>query len=167
MGGIAVSGKRKAEEERDIAVNRRAFHDYQVDEKVEAGICLTGSEVKSCRNHSVSFKDAYAEIRDGEVVLKNLNIGPYKHAGRFNHEPERPRKLLLRKAQILRLAQKAAQKGYTLVPLRLYLSGPWVKVELGLARGKRKYEKRDDLKKREAQKEIDRAMARSLKRWSR
>jgi SsrA-binding protein len=157
--------KKNEDGKKDIASNRRAYHDYAIDDKYEAGICLTGSEVKSCRNHSVSFTDAYADIKGGEVFLNNLNISPYKQAGRFNHDPVRGRKLLLKRNEILKLTQKLNQKGYTLIPLRMYLSGHLIKVELGLGKGKREYEKRDDIKAREAQKEIDRAVNRSLKQW--
>ena len=151
----------------EIATNRRAFHDYNIEDKVEAGISLLGSEVKSCRNHAVSFTDSYAEIKKNEVFLHNLHISPYKQAGIFNHDPKRIKKLLLHRNQILRFSHKLKEKGYTLIPLRLYFSGKVVKVELALARGKKKYEKKEDIKIREAQKEIDRALTKSLKQqWN-
>jgi SsrA-binding protein len=154
---------RKAEPDiQDLANNKRAYHDYEIQETFEAGIALSGSEVKSCRKHSINFTDAYAEIRAGEAYLKNVNIAPYKFALN-NESPIRTRKLLLHKAQILRIAGKLSQKGLTLIPLKMYLSGSRIKVQVGLARGKRQYEKRDDIKKREAQGEIDRAMTRSVK----
>lgn len=154
--------KKKDDEIQDLANNKRAYHDFEILETYEAGIVLSGSEVKSCRKHSINFTDAYAEIRVGEAYLKNVNIAPY-HFASNNPNPIRTRKLLLHKAQILRVAGKLSQKGLTIVPLKMYLSGSRVKVLLGLARGKKKYEKRDDIKKREAQAEMDRAMSKSVK----
>ena len=154
--------KKKDDEIQDLASNKRAYFDYEILDTYEAGIVLSGSEVKSCRKHSINFTDAYAEIRAGEAYLKNVNIAPY-HFASNNPNPIRTRKLLLHKNQIVRIAGKLSQKGLTIVPLKMYLSGSRVKVQIGLAKGKRKYEKRDDIKKKEAQAEIDRAMTRSVK----
>ena len=162
FNGIFVLMKKKETDIQDLANNKRAYHDFEIQETYEAGIALSGSEVKSCRKHSINFTDAYAEIRAGEVFLKNVNIAPY-HFASNNPNPIRTRKLLLHKAQIIRIAGKLSQKGLTMIPLKMYLSGSLIKVQLGLARGKRQYEKRDDIKKREAQAEIDRAMTRSVK----
>src|ERR687894_2440444 len=153
---MAKKRKRKAAPG-DIATNRQAAFRFNLLEKLEAGIVLQGSEVKSLRNGSVQLKDAYAEVRDGEVWLRNMHIAPYEPA-RDNHDPERPRKLLLHKREIERLIGKTAEKGLTLVPTRVYFSGPRAKVELALARGKEQRDKRRDLKAKEQRREIDRAL---------
>src|ERR687894_2461158 len=143
----------------DIASNRQASYRYHLLEKWEAGIQLQGSEVKSLRNGQVQLKDAYATLRDGEVWLHNMHIAPYAPASRENHDPERPRKLLLHRNEIERLIGKTAQKGLTLVPTRLYFKGPNAKVEIALARGKEMHDKRRDIKAREQRREIDRALS--------
>ena len=142
-----------------IAVNRKARHDYFIEETYEAGIALVGSEVKSCRLGRVNLRDAYAQIKDGEVFLLNCHISPFEQANRFNHEPLRPRKLLMHKAEIRRLYGKVREKGFTLVPPRLYFNQKGkVKVELALAKGKRAYDKREDIAARDARREMARAL---------
>jgi SsrA-binding protein len=143
----------------DVATNRQAAFRYHLLERLEAGIVLQGSEVKSLREGAVQLKDAYAEVRDGEVWLRNMHISPYKAASRENHDPERPRKLLLHKREIERLLGKTAERGLTLVPTRIYFSGPRAKVELALARGKDTHDKRRSIKERETKREIERALA--------
>ena len=154
---MAKKGKRKAAAG-DVATNRQAAFRYNLLERVEAGIVLQGSEVKSLRNGSVQIKDAYAEVRDGEVWLRNMHIAPYKPA-RENHEPERPRKLLLHRREIERLLGATSEKGLTIVPTRLYWSGPRAKVELAVAKGKDLYDKRRAIKERDTKREIQRAMS--------
>jgi SsrA-binding protein len=151
-------GKRKAAPG-DLATNRRAAFRYELLERWECGIQLQGSEVKSLREGSVQLKDAYAELRDGEVWLQSMYIAPYKPAARENHEPERPRKLLLHRREIERLIGKTAEKGLTLVPTRIYFKGPNAKVELALARGKEQRDKRRSIKEREQRREIERALS--------
>lgn len=146
--------------EKTIAVNRKARHEYHIDETYEAGLVLTGSEIKAIRAGRVNLQDAYAVIRNGEAWLLNMHIGPWHQAGRQGHEPRRDRKLLLHRYQIDRLAGKVQAKGYTLVPLRLYLRDGWAKVELALARGKKLYDKREAIRKRDMEREIDRALRR-------
>jgi SsrA-binding protein len=155
---MAKRKKRKAAPG-DVATNRQASFRYHLLERFECGIVLTGSEVKSLRDGAVQLKDAYAEVRDGEVWLRNMHISPYKPAARDNHEPDRPRKLLLHRREIERLIGKTAERGLTLVPTRVYFSGPRAKVELALARGKEMHDKRRSIKERETRREIDRAMA--------
>lgn len=155
---MAKKGKRKAAPG-DIATNRQASFRYNLLEKFEAGIVLQGSEVKSLREGSVQLKDAYAEVRDGEVWLHNMHIAPYKPAARENHEPDRSRKLLLHRGEIERLIGKTAERGLTLVPTRVYFKGPRAKVELALARGKEQHDKRRAIKDREQRREIDRALS--------
>ena len=139
-----------------VATNRRARHDYQIIETVEAGIVLRGSEVKTLREGKASLQDAYAVIEGGDVVL-HMQIPAYSHTGYEGHEPTRPRKLLLHRREIDQLARKVAERGLTLVPLRLYFKGHLVKVDLGLARGKRAYDKRQSVAKRDAEREMARA----------
>lgn len=141
-----------------VAQNRKAFHDYSIEDTVEAGIQLLGTEVKSLRDGKANLKDSYVLIKDGEVFLFNCHISPYSHGNIMNHDPVRTRKLLLHKKEIERLRGKAQQKGYTLVPLKIYFKGPYAKVEVGLAKGKREYEKRETIKEREAKRDIERAM---------
>jgi SsrA-binding protein len=143
----------------DVATNRSAAFRYQLLERLEAGIVLRGSEVKSLREGGVQLKDSYAEVRDGEVWLRNMYIAPYKAAARENHDPERPRKLLLHRREIERLVGKTAERGLTLVPTRIYFSGPRAKVELALARGKDVRDKRRSIKERETRREIERALS--------
>jgi SsrA-binding protein len=139
-----------------VATNRRARHDYQIIETVEAGIVLRGSEVKTLREGKASLQDAYAVVEGGNVVL-HMQIPTYSHTGYEGHEPTRPRKLLLHRREIDQLARKVAERGLTLVPLRLYFKGQLVKVELGLARGKRAYDKRQSMARRDAEREMARA----------
>lgn len=143
--------------EKVIAVNRKAYHNYFVEEAYEAGIVLTGTEIKSIRAGRVNLQDSYAQVREGEMVLLNVHIAPYQHASHTNHEPRRPRKLLLHRHQIHRLANKVTARGYTLVPLRLYLKRGLAKVEIGLVRGKKLYDKRAAIAEREARREMERA----------
>lgn len=154
---MAKKGKRKAAPG-DVATNRQATYRYHLLEKFECGIVLRGSEVKSLREGRVQLKDAYATVRDGEVWLHNMHIAPYGPAARDNHEPERPRKLLMHKREIERLIGKTQEKGLTLVPTRVYFKGPHAKVELALARGKDVRDKREDLKHKEQKREIERAL---------
>lgn len=139
-----------------IAQNRKAYHDYFVDEKYEAGIALFGTEVKSLRAGAVNLKDSYCEVRDGELFATGIHISPYEKGNIFNKEPLRDKKLLMHKKEILKLHGLVAQKGYTLIPLSLYFSGAHVKVELGLCRGKKLYDKRDDMAKNEAKRAMER-----------
>ena len=154
---MARKGKRKAAAG-DVATNRQASFRYDLLERWECGIELRGSEVKSLREGSATLKDAYAALHDGEVYLYNMHIAPYGPASRENHEPERPRKLLMHRREIERLIGKTQERGLTLVPTRLYFSGPRAKVELALARGKDVRDKRRDLKERDARREIERAL---------
>ena len=142
----------------DIARNKQASYRYNLLEKWECGIVLQGSEVKSLRQGGAQLKDAYAEVRDGEVWLRNMHIAPYAPA-RENHEPERPRKLLLHRREIERLLGATSEKGLTIVPTRLYWSGPRAKVELAVAKGKDLYDKRRAIKDRDTKREIQRAMS--------
>jgi len=141
-----------------VAQNRKAFHDYAIEETVEAGMVLMGTEVKSLRDGKANLKDSYVIIKDEEVYLLNCHISPYSHGNIMNHEPLRTRKLLLHRKEIVRLQGKAAQKGYSLIPLKIYFKDGRAKVEIGLAKGKRQYEKRETIKKKEADREIERAM---------
>jgi len=141
-----------------LASNRKAYHEYHIEETVEAGIALTGTEAKSARAGRINLADAHARVERGEVWLYNMHIAPYEHGNRWNHEPTRRRKLLLHRREIDYLAGRVRQRGYTLIPLRVYLKGPWIKVELGVARGKRQYDKRRDMAEREARRRIQRAL---------
>ena len=147
-----------------LADNRRAFYDYSIGDKIEAGIALTGTEIKSLRAGHVSLRDGFVRIENGEAWLRGVHISPWTHTGHDNHEPLRSRKLLLHKSEIAFLARGASEKGYTVVPLRLYTKQGRAKVELGLARGKRRYEKRQVIKEREAQREMDAAIRRRVPR---
>jgi SsrA-binding protein len=140
----------------EIARNKKARFDYEIIDNFEAGIILVGSEVKSIRQKKASIQEAYARIKNGELYLTGMNIAIYEMANRFNHEPVHDRKLLLHKHEIKRLIGKVQEKGFTLVPLRLYFKNGKVKVELGLARGKAKYDKRRDIQKRDVDREIQR-----------
>lgn len=141
-----------------IAQNRRARHEYTIEETIEAGISLIGSEVKSCRLGRASLSDSYADVTGGEVILRNAHIDQYEPAARFNHNPLRPRRLLLHKREIRKLASKVAERGYTLVPLSLYFREGKVKVDLALARGKKSYDKRDAMRERDLRREMDRGV---------
>ena len=138
---------------RDIAFNRKALHDYHVLEQHEAGIALLGTEMKSIREGSVNLRDSYARVEQGEIWLMNVHIGPYSHSGYSSHEEKRQRKLLLHKNEINSLAGKVAQKGMTLVPLRLYFKGSRVKVTLAVVKGKQEHDKRETIRRREIDRE--------------
>jgi SsrA-binding protein len=141
-----------------ICHNKKARHDYEIEETWETGIVLQGTEVKSLRDGRANLNDGYATVEDGEIYLHECHISPYPQAHQFNHEPKRSRKLLLHKKEIRRLLGKTQEKGFTLVPLKLYFSAHGkVKVELALARGKKLYDKREDLKRKTAEREIERA----------
>ena len=150
-------------EERAIATNRRARHDYEILETIEAGMVLRGTEVKSLRTSQVTFKDAYATVKGSEVWLLGCHINSYSHGTDANHDPERDRKLLLHRREINKLTGKIAERGLTLVPLRLYFKEGRVKIELGLARGRKLHDKRSALREREVKREMDKA-ARAVRR---
>ena len=141
-----------------ITQNKKAWHEYFVDEKYEAGIALFGTEVKSIRQGSVNLKDAYCSFKNGELFVLGMHISPYEKGHIFNREPLRDRKLLMHKRELSKLFGLVAQKGYTLVPLSLYFSGKNVKVEVGLCRGKKLYDKRDSAAQKDASREMDRRM---------
>ena len=143
-----------------IAQNRKARHDYLVEDTVEAGVALVGTEVKSCREGKVNLVDAYAAIRDGEAWLMQCHIAPYSHGNRENHDPMRPRKLLLHRGEIDRLAAKVAQDGRTLVPLKLYFKHGLAKAEIAVARGKKSFDKRASMAKRDAERQMQRELGR-------
>jgi SsrA-binding protein len=142
----------------DVATNRQASHRFEFLDKLEAGIVLQGTEVKALRSGSAQLKDGYASIRDGELWLHNVHIPPYGPASRENHEPERPRKLLLHRREIERLIGRVNERGLTLVPTRIYFAGARAKVEIALARGKDRFDKREAIKKRDTQREMQRAL---------
>ena len=141
-----------------VAQNKKAYHDYFVDEKYEAGIALFGTEVKSIRQGAVNLKDCYCSIKNGELFVVGMHISPYEQGNIFNKDPLRPKKLLMHKKEILKLFGLVGQKGYTLIPLSLYFSGSRVKVEVGLCVGKKLYDKRDSAAERQANRDIDRVM---------
>jgi SsrA-binding protein len=145
--------------EKIVTVNRKAYHDYQIEEELEAGIALTGTEIKSIRAGRVNLRDAYARIENGELWLIGCHISPYQQAGGyFNHEPERPRKLLVHRQELNYLREKVQAKGYTLVPLRMALRKGRAKVDIGLGRGKKLYDKRDAMAERDARRDLERAL---------
>ena len=156
---MAKKGSKRKAAPGDVATNRQAGYRYAFLDKIEAGMVLTGTEVKSLRGGKAQLKDGYAAIKDGELWLFNVHIPPYGPAARDNHEPERQRKLLLHKAEIERLQARVAERGLTLVPTRLYFSNGRAKVEIALARGKDVGDKRQAIKERDIQREMDRAMA--------
>ena len=141
-----------------LATNRKAHHDYHIEETHEAGVVLTGTEIKSVRAGSVNLRDSYAQVRNGEMWLMNAHIAPYEPASRQNADPYRDRKLLMHHKEILRLFGRVQEKGLTLIPLRVYLKKNKAKVEIGLARGKKQYDKREAIAKRDSAREIDRAV---------
>ena len=145
-------------DQRTISLNRKAFHDYFVEETYEAGIELVGTEVKSLRQGAVNIKDSYCSIDEGELFVIGMHISPYEHGNIFNRKPDRNRKLLLHKREIMRLFGAVKQEGLALIPLSLYFKGSLVKVQLGLCKGKKLYDKRDVAAKRDANRAIDRAM---------
>lgn len=147
-----------AEGEKTIAFNRQARHEYFIEDSYETGIVLTGTEVKSIRLGRLNLKDSFASVDKGEVFIHNMHISPYEQGNRFNVDPIRPRKLLLHKGEIKKLFSIIREKGYTLVPLRMYFKRGLVKLEIGLAKGKKLYDKRQDAADRDARREIDRAL---------
>ena len=156
---MAKKGAKRKTAAGDVATNRQASYRYHLLEKWECGVELMGSEVKSIRDGGVQIKDGYAALEENEVWLHNVHIAPYGPAAREGHEPERPRKLLLHRREIERLVGRIQERGLTLVPTRVYFKGPRVKVEIALARGKDRYDKRRDLKARDQRREIERALA--------
>ncbi len=143
---------------KNITVNKKARHDYFIDETIEAGIELAGTEVKSLRKGSVNLKDSYISLRTGEAFVKGMHISPYEQGNIFNRDPMRDRKLLLHRREINRLIGIVKQQGISVIPLSLYIKGSKVKMEIGLARGKKNYDKRNDMAQREAKRSIDRAL---------
>ena len=143
-----------------IAANRKARHDYEIEERLEAGLALVGTEVKSCRDGKANLTDAYAVVKDGEAWLMQCHIAPYSHGNRENHDPLRPRKLLLHRTEITRLHEKVSQGGLTLVPLRLYFKAGKAKAEIAVGRGKKTYDKRQDMAKRSADKRMRQELGR-------
>ena len=141
-----------------VAKNSKAFHDYFIEDKYEAGIELAGTEVKSIRQGNVNLKDSFCIIKDGQMSVLGMHISPYEKGNIFNKDPRRPRRLLMHKREILRLFGKVKQDGYALIPLTIYFKGPRVKLEIGLAKGKKLYDKRDTAAKKDAKREMDRAM---------
>ncbi|MBR4890501.1 MAG: SsrA-binding protein SmpB [Clostridia bacterium] len=141
-----------------VSNNKKAYHDYFIDEKIEAGIALFGTEVKSVRAGNVNLKDSYVSLRTGEAILIGMHISPYEQGNIFNRDPLRERKLLLHKKEIMRLIGKTKEKGYSLIPLSVYFLGSKAKVELGLARGKKAYDKREAIAGRDAKRNMERAL---------
>lgn len=146
------------EKTRAIAKNSKAFHDYFVEDRYEAGIELAGTEVKSIRMGQVNLKDSFCTIKDGQMEVNGMHISPYEKGNIFNREPRRPRRLLMHKREIMRLFAKVKQDGYALIPLRMYFKGPRVKLEIGLCKGKKLYDKRESDAKRDAKREMDRVL---------
>ena len=144
-----------------IAKNPTAYHNYHIEDKVEAGIVLTGTEIKSIRGGKVNLKDCYAYLKNGEIFICGMHISPYEHGNIFNKDPLRDRKLLLHKKEINKLIGLTKQKGYSLVPISIYFKGCFVKVELGIGKGKKLYDKRQDLAKKDAQRKIEQALKNS------
>lgn len=140
-----------------ITTNRKAFHDYTIFEKFVAGIVLTGTEIKSIRKNAINLKDSFCKIEDNEIFLYNCHISPYEQGNRYNHEAERTRKLLLTKKEILKMHSKIKKDGYTIVPLEVFITKGFAKVEIGLAKGKKLHDKRDDIAKKDQKREMYRA----------
>ena len=140
-----------------ITTNRKAFHDYTIFDKYVAGIVLTGTEIKSIRKNAINLKDSFCKIEDNEIFLYNCHISPYEQGNRFNHEAERTRKLLLTKKEILKMHSKVKKDGYSIIPLELFLTRGFAKLEIGLAKGKKLHDKRDDIAKKDQKREMDRA----------
>ena len=147
-----------AEAVKQVARNKKAYHDYFIEEKFEAGIELAGTEVKSIRMGNVNLKDSFCLIKDGQLSVLGMHISPYEKGNIFNKDPRRPRRLLMHKREIMRLFARIKQDGYSLIPLSVYFKGPRAKLSLGLARGKKLYDKRESAAKRDAKREMDRAM---------
>jgi SsrA-binding protein len=158
VGKVRRMARPKGDGEKVLAQNKKATHDYFIEESFEAGIVLTGTEIKSVRSGKANLRDSYARVQNGEVFLHNLHISPYDQGNRFNHDPLRTRKLLLRRAEIRRLIGATREHGYSLVPLRLYLVHGYCKVQLALAKGKKMYDKRGAEARRDAQRDIARAL---------
>ena len=156
---MARNDKKNAADVKVVCRNKRAFHEYEISDTLECGLVLTGTEVKSLREGSAMLEDAYAKIEGGEVWLLGSDIPEYSMGNRMNHKPKRPRKLLLHRREIAKFAEKASQRGFTLVPLKIYFKGSHAKVELAVARGKQLHDKRQSQKKADAQREIRRAMS--------
>lgn len=154
----------KSEEQKVLATNRKAAHDYFLEDRLEAGLALQGSEIKSIRAGQISLREAYVRTDGEQAWLVNAHIAPYDPASRLNHDPRRPRKLLLHRREILRLFEQVRQRGYTLLPTKVYLARGRAKVEIALARGKKQYDKRRELASREAAREVERALARRGRR---
>lgn len=146
-----------------IAQNKKANHDYFIEETYETGIVLQGTEIKSLRAGRANMKDSYAKVQNGEVFLHNMHISPYEQGNRYNHDPLRTRKLLLHKREISKLIGFTKETGYTLVPLKIYLKNGYAKLLLGLGKGKKQYDKREDLKQKEAKRDIERAFRDRMK----
>jgi SsrA-binding protein len=157
--GRVAKGKKRKAAPGDVASNRQASFRYDFLDKLECGIVLQGTEVKSLRDGAVQLKDGYASLRDGELWLYNVHIAPYAPASRENHEPERPRKLLAHRRELERLAGRVAERGLTLVPTRMYFSGPRAKVEIAVARGRDRYDKRQAIKERDTKRDMQRALS--------
>jgi SsrA-binding protein len=155
--------RRSEGDTKQVATNRKALHDYAIEGTYEAGIALTGTEIKSVRAGRVNLRDGYVQIRNGEAWLLNVHISPYDFGNRENHEPKRERKLLLHRQEIRRLQSKVAERGWTIVPIRVYLKEGRAKIEIALARGKRLYDKRDSV----AERDMDRELRRAVKEWDR
>lgn len=143
---------------RSVAKNPKAYHDYFIEDTYEAGVALAGTEVKSIRQGNVNLKDAFCVIKDGQLTMLGVHVSPYEKGNIFNKEPRRPRQLLMHRREINKLQAKLQQDGYSLIPLSVYFSGPRVKIELGLAKGKKLYDKRESAARRDAKREIDRRM---------
>lgn len=143
-------------EKRVISTNRKAFHDFLIFDKYEAGIVLTGTEIKSVRKSAINLKDSFCKIEDNEVFLYNCHISPYEQGNRFNHKADRVRKLLLTKKEILKMQGKVKKDGYTIVPLEVYILKGFAKVQIGLAKGKKLHDKREDITKKDQKREMDR-----------
>ena len=148
-----------------VAKNQKAYHEYFIEEKFEAGIELSGTEVKSIRLGTLSLKEAWCQIKDGQLFIRQMHIAPYEQGNIFNKDPLRPRRLLMHKREIIKLASLSAQKGFSLIPLSLYFKDSRVKVELGLCRGKKLYDKRETDAKNEARREMERAEKSSREKW--
>ncbi|WP_260286281.1 SsrA-binding protein SmpB [Peribacillus aracenensis] len=142
---------------KQLAQNKKAYHDFFIEQTFEAGIVLKGTEIKSIRAARVNLKDAFAKIENGEIYLHNMHVSPYEQGNQFNHDPLRTRKLLLHKKEISKLIGETKETGYTIVPLKMYLKNGFAKVLIGLGKGKKQYDKREDLKKKEAKRDIERA----------
>jgi len=144
------------EEIKVIASNKKAYHDYFIEDKYECGIVLTGTEIKSVRGGKVNIQDAYCTNKNGEMIIINMHISPFEQGNRYNHEPTRTRTLLLHKKEILKLTQKQSKEGFALIPLRVYITQGFAKLEIGVAKGKKDFDKREDLKEKDAKREMDR-----------